>query len=326
MMLPYLLRLSCLCLACFYIVHTALALVASGVSPTALRHAERLKPRKAARLLFALRIFPTAASVLAVGALCVPSYLWLEPAAARERVGVACISAALLGTALWAISAVRTLRASVRSFRFAKLCQRWSSFVALPDKTSPVLVVESESPLLAMAGVFRPQVVISLGVLDALSPEQLDAALRHEQAHGRSRDNLKRLLLLLAPGMASSCSGLAALERGWAKFAERAADDRAVQGDSLLSVSLASALVRVARMGAAPRVSPLLMSLVPDRSDLSERVNRLLHPRPPRELPDPPLRVAAAGVVCVVTSLFAILLLRPETFYAVHALLERLVR
>ena len=116
--------------------------------------------------------------------------------------------------------------------------------------------------------------------MNALPAEQLAAALRHEEAHRVSRDNLKRLLLLLTPGLLPGLHGFHAIERGWARFTEWAADDEAVAGDAHLSLYLAAALVRIARMGGAPAPSPLATSFLGDSRELSARVDRLLSPAP----------------------------------------------
>ena len=104
--------------------------------------------------------------------------------------------------------------------------------------------------------------------MNALPAGPLAAALRHEEAHRVSRDNLKRLLLLLAPGLLPGFHGFDVLERNWARFTEWAADDEAVAGDAHLSLYLAAALVRVARMGGAPAPSPLSASFLGDSREL----------------------------------------------------------
>jgi len=71
----------------------------------------------------------------------------------------------------------------------------------LPGERMAAWVVDGPAPCVMLAGVLRPRLVISRGVVAALSAEQLSAAIRHERAHGISRDNLKRLLVLLAPGI-----------------------------------------------------------------------------------------------------------------------------
>src|SRR5580658_1599318 len=104
MILPYATRLVCLCLASFFLVHAALALMARLLAPSALRFAERRPARSAARLLLALRLFPAAAALAAVAGLCVPSYLWFEKKHGVEFVGFVCLAAAALGAAVWMAS------------------------------------------------------------------------------------------------------------------------------------------------------------------------------------------------------------------------------
>jgi hypothetical protein len=325
MTFPYVLRLICLCLAAFFLAHLALGLLVRAAAPLAIRLGESLRPRRAARLLLALRLFPVAMAGFVVLALCVPSYLWLEPQAGTERVGLACLAAALLGAGVWGMSLARVFRAAVGSLRYTRHCQREGRETCLPAAPFPVLVMGGEAPLLALAGVIRPRVVISQGVLRALSPEQLQAALGHEWAHRTSRDNLKRLLFLLAPDVLPFSHGFAVLDRCWKRFTEWAADDRAIGGDSRRSLSLASALVRVARMGAAARLSPLVTSLVAGDHDLSARVDRLLGAMPPREEPLGRLRILLSGATILMAVFLAAVLLRPATLYSVHRLLEHLI-
>jgi hypothetical protein len=161
-------------------------------------------------------------------------------------------------------------------------------------------------------------------VLHSLSAEELDLALQHENAHRISRDNLKRLFLLLAPAPIPLLRNFSLIEQCWAKFSEWAADDEAVRGDSLRALSLAAALLRVARMGTAPRLSFLHTSLCADDHDLSERVERLLRIQP---LPAKPPRStrslaigSSLGIVCA-----AALLAWPATLSLVHRLLELFV-
>src|SRR6185295_6059983 len=133
-------------------------------------------------------------ALLVVLGLCVPSYLWLEPEAAAEDVGFWCMAAALLTAAICGTSAVKGLRATVLSLRHARRWRCAGRQARIPGARSPVLVVDVPAPLLALAGIFRPQVIVSRRVLSALPAGQMAAALRHEQAHRASHDNLKRLL------------------------------------------------------------------------------------------------------------------------------------
>jgi beta-lactamase regulating signal transducer with metallopeptidase domain len=265
-------------------------------------------------------LLPAALGAATVIALCVPSYLLLEPNAAPERAGITCVIFASLGAFLWLASLTRASRAVVASLRCKKSWQQAGV------KESAQLIVDSEAPLLALTGVFRPRVIISQGVLQALSADQLDVALLHESAHRSSRDNLKRLLFLLAPDPIPFVSPFSALDQSWAKLREWAADDEAVQGDSHRALSLASALLRVARMGTGPRLSFLHTSLVAGNHDLSARVERLLHLEAP---PPEPLSLrrfyAPAAAILAATSLAA-LVFWPATLSTVHRLLEQFLR
>ena len=164
--------------------------------------------------------------------------------------------------------------------------------------------------------------VISRPLLRALSSSQLAAVLRHEHAHRLSHDNLKRLVILLSPGLFPFFRGFDNLERAWARFTEWAADDRAVDGDGRRSLSFAAALIRVARLGAAAPAPPLATSLLADSQDLSARVDRLLHPRAKSMPRNPHLATAA---VLAFPALLAAVMLNPATLPAVHQLLERLI-
>jgi Zn-dependent protease with chaperone function len=325
MILPYLLRLLCLCFASFFVVNVVVALLVRIFSKSAIRFAESSVPLAAAHLLLALRLLPFALAGLFVAALCVPSYLWLEPAATAERVGVMCVILGFLGAATCLVSIARTTFSLFASLRHNRLCRLAGQEARIPGESSPVVLVENEAPLLAMSGLFRPRLLISRGVLRSLSADELDAALRHEHAHRTSRDNAKRLLLLLAPDVFPFVQPLRALERTWSKFAEWAADDQATAGDSTRAVSLAAALIQVARMGSGPRLPFLSTSLLACDRDLSARVDRLLRaiPRASVALKPAHHRFRTAGFL--LAGGLAALFLTPFALSSVHELLELLL-
>lgn len=324
MIVPYLVRLLCLCFAAFFLVHTALAAITWSLSPFALRVAWSLRARTSKRLLFGLRLLPAVTALLVVFGLCVPSYLLLEPDATAERVSFVFFVLAFLGFAAWSSSIARALRGVAGSVRYVRQCRQFGSMVHIACEPAPLILVESDSPILAMAGIIRTQFIISRGVLRALTAEQLDAALLHERAHRASRDNFKRLLLLLVPDLLPFTRAFGALERGWSRISEWVADDSAVKGNSGRSLSLASALVRVARLGGAPPPSPFFTSLIVDGRDLSERVDRLL--RTPQAAPEPAwrTRLISWGAWSVAAALLVGVLLQPMTLSFVHGILERL--
>jgi hypothetical protein len=324
--LPYLARLVCLCLAAFFLVHAALGLAVSTLNPWAVRAARRMAPARGARLLLALRLFPCGFALFAVAGLCTPSYLWLEPKGAPEPVGPACLAAAALGLAIWAVSLGRAARALARSLRHLRRCREQHGEVRLPGERAAVWVVEEAAPCVMLAGVLRPRIVISRNVAAALPAAQLAVVIRHERAHGKARDNLKRLVLLMAPGMLPWAPGFRTLERAWAKISEWAADDRAAAGKVRRSLELAAALVRVARLGSAVSAPALATSLMADDTDLAERVDRLLRPmrraagRAHRE----PVLAASGGLL--LTGALAAVTAHPVTLHSAHEFLEFLIQ
>lgn len=322
MTVSYALRLLCISLASFFLVHLALGALVSLAAPLLIGLAGRVPAAKAAWLLFAVRLYPAFASLLVVVGLCVPSFLWFEPETGGEEVGWMFLGAAALGAAVWSISVFCGVCAAVRSLGYLRRCRGAARRLSLPHEPAPVWLLDRSEPFLVMAGLFRPQLVISQGVVDSLTPDQLSASFEHERAHCAGLDNLKRLVLLLAPGLLPGLRGFGRIENAWARVTEWAADDFAVQGDSRSAVSLAAALVCMARLGTPRPLDPLVTSLMADPRELSTRVDRLLSPAPPS-------RFANGWTVgsLLLSALPLLVVLQPAaTFHAVHYMIERLVR
>ena len=98
-----------------------------------------------------------------------------------------------------------------------------------------------------------------------------------------------------------------------------------MDGDCRRSLSLAAALVRVARLRPASYPSPVITSLLNEGRDLAVRVDRLLRAAPASEKPGRGMPVVAASAALVLTGLLVAVMLRPATFYSVHRLLEDLI-
>src|SRR5581483_7149464 len=88
-------------------------------------------------------------------------------------------------------------------------------------------------------------------LLDALTPDELRAALAHEVAHSTALDNFKRLAMRAVPDALSVCPASRRLEYEWMQAAEYAADARAAR-DARTRLTLASALVKVAQRAPSP--------------------------------------------------------------------------
>lgn len=304
----YLGRLLLLSSAAFFLVQIVVQALIALIAPAAVRRAGTMRPQRAARFLLTLRLLPAAFAAMVVTGLCVPSYLRFEPRVGEEEAGFVCVAAAILGAAVCAAAIFRALHALIRS----SLYIRRSGGVESQVQGETVWIVP-QSAGLALAGILHPRLLISERALRELSPEQLAVALRHERAHRESRDNLKRLLILLVP-----LPGLRMLERAWLKCAEWAADDRAASGEVDRS-ALAEALVRVARLQVGIAMPRLVTSLVEADEDLSLRVDRLLEPAP---VDESSLRVGAIALSMAAVVIFSTALCSMHT---VHKLLELLL-
>ncbi len=320
--MTYIARLLCLCLACFFLVNLGIGLLLRLLAPAIIGRAERLKPLWAARLLFAVRLLPLVFGLFTAAAICVPSYLRWEPQGIAEPIGLGCLLAAGLCVAAFALSISRALRALIHSYRYTQRCRRIARQARLPGAAAPVLIVQDTTPCFALTGIFRPRLVIAPEILQTLSPEQLSVSLQHERAHQSSHDNLKRLVLLIAPGMLPFYGGFKAIERAWAKFAEWAADDSASVGNSLRALSLAEALIRVSRLGLTPQAVPLTTSLLASNDDLSARVERLLCTTAPAHR----MPLAAISVTSVAAGLLLAFAFLAPRLLSVHEAFEYLIR
>ncbi|HXZ20553.1 MAG TPA: M56 family metallopeptidase [Candidatus Acidoferrales bacterium] len=325
MIADYYVRLMYLCCASFFLVHTTVGAVVLLLVPAALRRAENMAAESAAAFLFSLRFLPFVTAACAVAGLCIPSYLSLEPRSGVEPRGTLCAMAAALAMLSWLFAGGRALAALVRTMEFGRDCRITGRKAQLGSPAVPALIVDSRAPLLALSGIVRPKLFLSRGVVEALRPEELRAALRHEDAHRRSRDNLKRLACLLVPELAPFARSFAPLERNWAKFAEWAADDEASSGDSQRALWLASALLRVARMGSAPQPE-IAASLTACGCGLEARVERLLRTKAAREEFGKQSRIVRHRELLLVGACTAAIVLLPGAMACVHGLLERLVR
>lgn len=61
--------------------------------------------------------------------------------------------------------------------------------------TNAYSVVDSEAPVAWCAGLLKPQVYLSSGLINALTPRQFNIVLAHELAHAIRKDNLRKWIL-----------------------------------------------------------------------------------------------------------------------------------
>ncbi len=299
----YLLRLSEVCLAAFFVLHQGLALVVMMISSSVLRYATRLRSSTGAQLLFVLRVFPITLSVSAVLAFCIPSYLRFEHDA-KESTSLACLLLAVAGLTVLTNCGIRIFRALVLS---RKLRENLSVF-----------------PAFGLVGIFRPRIFVSPNVHRALTPTQMEVAILHEAAHCSAHDNLKRLAIIASPRLLPFTEFHKAIETHWARLAECAADESAVANEPCRAIDLADALLRVARLSSShSRAISAISTLVARQEDLAYRIEILLNLsyKEPTISYTPRLQALLATALLV----FIVVPFLPAVQYIIHRAMEQLV-
>ena len=262
------LRGMAIALALFFLAYCSFSLLVVCGSRWLVKLSE-LTPRISARLLIAARMFPLALAVGATLLVTVPSFIFMEPRGREEGIGLAAALAALGGAAVVVAGLSRALHALRSTERVLASWLPASRALDLGAHTSTFEVAGAVPPL-TLAGVCRPRLLLADSVLALLSPQELKSAVRHEMAHVRSGDNLKKLAVRAAwfPGMGK-------LERAWQRAAEMAADDAAVSS-AAEALDLAAALIKLSRKIPARPLPAISMGLVQD-GFVGLRVSRLLH-------------------------------------------------
>jgi len=223
--------------------------------------------RSLANLLFALRVLPVAASTLITLGFVVPSFQLLEPRSIDEDMGAMPLVLGVCALLLIAWGAFRVVTAQTRTSR---VVARWMDGADPLSVETEALTFRSKRdvPPLTLVGVCNPRVLVSESTISLLTREELRIALKHEVAHVRSRDNLKKLVFRFAP-----FPGMTTLESAWSQAAEVAADDAAVSNLND-AVDLAAALVKLSRLAAVEAAPACTVGFV--SGSIRARVARLL--------------------------------------------------
>ena len=268
----YVLRGIVLALAWFLVVNAAAGVVAAGVARRSIARNTAASPA----FWLGLRLLPAAAATLFLAALFVPSYWRYEPREFAEGFDVTLTSLAAGALIVVAAAGARGIVAWRRAARRAEAWMRAARPVALGHSRVVAFAIDDEAPMMALVGVLRPRLLVTRGLLAALTCEEIDASVAHEIGHWRAWDNLKRLAMRAAPDLLAVTSTSHAIERRWAAAAEQAADRRAAGNDNPTRCALASALVKVARL--MPVTTPLNepISTLLDGGEITSRVERLL--------------------------------------------------
>ena len=316
--MTYLLHGTTLALAWFVSLNLALScLVAAAGRAWSARGAHR----PAARRWLALRLLPATLSAAFVVGVFVPSYWRFEPRDFTEGFDVTLTALAALGAALVAAGALRGGAAWWRVARRARLWMAAAEPLAIAGLDLPAFRVDAARPMMALVGILRPRLLITGGLIEVLTPDELAAAIAHELGHRDAWDNLKRLAMSAAPDLLGWTTSARVIEREWASAAEQRAD-HAASTSPPVRIALASALLKVARLTPAAAVVAEPLSTLVGGGAIVARIEELIDPPTAALRPRPPLTARLAAVAVGAAFLYAY----PPLLVVVHGLTEAVIR
>ncbi|MBI3478349.1 MAG: hypothetical protein HY010_21670 [Acidobacteria bacterium] len=221
-----------------------------------------------ASLLFWTRVFPLLAAGLITLVFAVPSFIIFEPRSIDEDIALPLV----LGLGCLLLFALGIYRVIAAQRKATHVIAGWLRGATVVDAgvNMPTFCTSRGTPPLTLVGVRSPRVVVSGTTVALLSSDELRVAVRHEVAHMRSRDNLKKLAFHCSP-----FPGMAGLESAWHEAAELAADDGAVASLSD-ALDLAAALIKLSRLLPVGNAPAFTMTLVGSPGSVTSRVERLL--------------------------------------------------
>jgi beta-lactamase regulating signal transducer with metallopeptidase domain len=280
-------------------------------------------PRVGGAVWLLLRIAPSATALLVVGIAVAPAHFRFEPPNIVEPFGpwLSLLGAASAGLVAWTF--LRAVAAWLRARALERTWMRTAAPLAVAGAPVPVYRVERDVAGVTLAGIWRPRLFVTRSVADTLTAEELEVVVAHEAGHRAGWDNLKRLILLASPDALGLTPFGRYVSSEWVTAAETAADAHAVGRDPLRGLTLASALVKVARMLPVPSRRLLPMSTLNEGGPLAARVRRLtgVPPAPASGWP-----LAWAAVAAMVIAALGTFSLDPAWLLPIHHATEWLVR
>lgn len=156
-------------------------------------------------------------------------------------------------------------------------------------------IIDADAPIALTAGLLRPRVYVSTGLLDHLDEPARRAVLAHEAAHVRRRDPLTKLFGELAAALHLPAARTMLLS-DLSLACEEACDEAAALavGDRTI---VAAALVRLARLVERFPLAPVALVARFGDDSIAARVHALL--APPRPMPRLPSGSGIAAVLVV---------------------------
>ncbi len=313
-----------LALTAFLTTQIIASLVAAFVWLRARGDLDRLSARSRANGLFLLRVFPTAAAAILVAGVFLPAFWRFEPRQTSEMMGQSLVATAALSACLILLGLRRGWRASRATRRVQGDWMRQARPLSIPGFGLCAYAIRTDFPVVSLVGVIRPRLFVSERVLQACTPDELRAMVRHECGHLVAKDNLKRLAVRVCPVVLPATTLSRELERHWQEACEEAADDYAARASAPSALALANGLLRVARLAPPGFRAAGAGTWLYSGGSIERRVKRLVASAPVSESRAAWL-VAARALAAAPAVVTVAVLLDPRLLHSVHHFLEIIV-
>lgn len=196
------------------------------------------------------------------------------------------------------VQCVQTRRMKVR-FEQYKVKKLTKSLNESFNTNMDIIVISYPTPLAITMGFFSPKIVISTGLVNLLTEEELDAVIAHEMYHKNNRDPLKIFVLSLISSTLRYIPILKWFHQKYRIIQEVLADEYAIERQAT-SASLSSALLKMLKIGKMKKM-PFSYASFADTS-VNYRIEYLLNPHtePKWKMPwrDVVLSVTIFSLIC----------------------------
>jgi hypothetical protein len=262
--------------------------------------------------------------MVVVAGVLLPAFWKFEPRGTSEIAGESLVALAVVSAAFIFAGLRRGWQASRATRAVLREWLEHARPLALPGlRRTRAYAIEAKFPIVSLVGVLRPRLFVSERVLEACTPEELSAMVRHEYGHLVAGDNIKRLVLRVCPNGLLTATRRE-LERCWNEACEEAADDYAARASAPSGLVLANALLRVARMAPSPSAAIAPLTALYQGDSIERRVKRLVGRSPLGGSRAAWLVVVHALAVIPLAMAFAVLL-DGHLLRGVHSIIEVVV-
>lgn len=161
---------------------------------------------------------------------------------------------------------------SSRNVKFKRAIEKLAEHGQNPE----IKVLTDEKPIAFTAGLIKPKIYLSEGLIKALTIKELEAVILHELAHVERKDNIAIFSMLFLRDFLFMLPLAHFLFRVYIREKENAADDFAVKLMKEPSY-LASALLKLVRLNNLEKEPvPAYATFFPSRATARARIVRLL--------------------------------------------------